>query len=57
MDVIDRYGYVQVVVNEKNKYFNDIYHTPVQSVVYIEGKVSKRKSPNKKVDNGDIEVL
>ena len=34
MDVIDRYGYVQVVVDDKNKYFDEVYHTPIQSVVY-----------------------
>ena len=57
MDVIDRYGYVQVVVDDKNKYFDEVYHTPIQSVVYVEGKVNKRKSPNNKIKNGDIEVL
>ena len=30
LDVMDRYGYVQVVVEENNKYFDDVYHTPVK---------------------------
>ena len=57
MDVIDRYGYVQVVVQQSNKYFDAVYHTPMQSVVYVEGKVQKRKNPNKNIANGDIEII
>ena len=57
MDVMDRYGYVQVVVEQNNKDFDKVYHTPIQSVVYVEGNVQKRKNPNKNLKNGDIEIV
>ncbi len=57
LDVYDRYGLVQVVVEENNKYFQQIYSTPKESVVKIFGQVNLRKSPNIKIKNGDIEIL
>ena len=56
MDVYDRYGLVQIVVEEKNKFFKSVLSTTVQSVVSIEGKVRLRSNPNKKIKNGDIEI-
>lgn len=57
LDVYDRYGLVQVVVEENNKYFNEIYSTPKESVVKIHGQVQLRKSPNNKIKNGDVEII
>lgn len=57
LEVSDRYGLVQVVLNDKNKYYDEVYHTPLQSVVFVTGKVQKRKSVNKNLPNGDIEVV
>ena len=51
LDVYDRYGLVQVVVEENNKYFNEIYSTPKESVVRIHGEVKLRKSSNNKILN------
>jgi aspartyl-tRNA synthetase len=56
LDVADRYGLVQVVVNENNTYFNEVYSTPRESVVEITGIVNKRKNPNPSIPNGDIEI-
>ncbi len=57
LDIYDRYGLVQVVVDETNKYFNEIYSTPKESVVKIFGEVQLRKTPNNKIKNGDVEIV
>ncbi len=57
LDIYDRYGLIQVVVEENNKYFEQIYSTPKESVVKIFGQVNLRKSPNTKIKNGDVEIL
>jgi aspartyl-tRNA synthetase len=56
LDVSDRYGLIQVLVNENNQYFNEVYSTPRESVVEITGIVNKRKNPNPSIANGDIEI-
>jgi aspartyl-tRNA synthetase len=56
LDVADRYGLVQVVVNESNSYFNEIYSIPRESVIEVTGIVNKRKNPNSAIPNGDIEI-
>jgi aspartyl-tRNA synthetase len=55
--VADRYGLVQVVVEEKNKYFDEVYNTSRESVVEITGVVQTRKNINKNLSNGDIEII
>ncbi|MBQ6954829.1 MAG: aspartate--tRNA ligase, partial [Mycoplasma sp.] len=57
LELKDRFGYIQVVVEGDNKFFNDVYHTPMQSTVCISGIVQKRKSINSKIKNGDIEII
>ena len=57
LELKDRFGYIQVVVEGDNKFFNDVYHTPIQSTVCISGIVQKRKSINSKIKNGDIEII
>ncbi|MDR1991229.1 MAG: aspartate--tRNA ligase [Mycoplasmataceae bacterium] len=57
LDVGDRYGLVQVVVKENNKFFNNIIHLTRESVVTITGTVNVRKNINKNIPNGDIEIL
>ena len=44
LELKDRFGFIQVVVEGDNKFFNDVYHTPIQSTVCISGVVQKRKS-------------
>ena len=57
LELKDRFGFIQVVVEGDNKFFNDVYHTPIQSTVCISGVVQKRKSINSKIKNGDIEII
>lgn len=57
LELKDRFGFIQVVVEGDNKFFNDVYHTPMQSTVCISGVVQKRKSINSKIKNGDIEII
>ena len=57
LELKDRFGFIQVVVEGYNKFFNDVYHTPIQSTVCISGVVQKRKSINSKIKNGDIEII
>ena len=57
LELKDRFGFIQVVVEGDNKFFNDVYHTPIQSTVCISGGVQKRKSINSKIKNGDIEII
>lgn len=57
IEIKDRFGFVQVVVEQNNKFFNEIYHTPIQSTICVSGIVQKRKSVNNKIKNGDIEIV
>jgi aspartyl-tRNA synthetase len=57
LDVADRYGIVQVVVNESNPYFNEIYNLTRESVVNIEGTVNERKNHNANLSTGAIEIV
>lgn len=56
LDVADRYGFVQVVTDEHNSFFNEILHLSRESVVEIIGKVKARKNINQSIPNGDIEI-
>jgi aspartyl-tRNA synthetase len=56
LDVADRYGIVQVVVEENNKFFDAVLSVTRESVVEITGTVSQRKNVNKTLPNGDIEI-
>jgi aspartyl-tRNA synthetase len=57
LDVADRYGLVQVVVNETNKFYEQILTLSKESVVQIVGTVKLRKDPNKSLPNGDVELV
>lgn len=57
IDVMDRYGVIQVVANEADSCFNTLYKASVQSVIHVKGIVNKRKSINHTMINGDIEVI
>lgn len=57
VEIKDRFGFIQVVVEQNNKFFNEIYHTPVQSTICVSGIVQKRKNVNNKIMNGDIEII
>lgn len=57
LELKDRFGFIQVVVENENKFFDEVYHTPVQSTVCVSGVIQKRKSINPKNKNGDIEII
>lgn len=56
LDISDRSGLVQVVLNDSNEYYELIKGLPRESVVEIVGKVVKRSNPNLEIKNGDIEL-
>lgn len=56
LDVADRTGMIQVVVNDSSEFYNQIKSLPRESVVEITGKVLKRSNPNNEIKNGDIEL-
>ncbi|MDE6429169.1 MAG: aspartate--tRNA ligase [Malacoplasma sp.] len=56
IDVYDITGIVQVVVEEKNKQFEECLKTPKESVVAIEGIVRKRSNINKELKTGEFEI-
>ncbi len=56
IDVYDITGIVQVVVEEKNKHFEECLKTPKESVIAIEGVVRKRSNVNKELKTGEFEI-
>ena len=52
LDVYDISGFVQVFVDEKNKFYNEIYSTPKGTLVSIKGTLKNRKSINNEVPSG-----
>lgn len=56
LDVSDRTGLIQVVLNDSNTYYNQVKTLPRESVVEILGTVLKRSNPNNDIKNGDIEL-
>jgi aspartyl-tRNA synthetase len=57
LDIADRYGLVQVVVDQINPNFEQIYQLTKESVVEIDGIVKHRKNINIKLTNGNIEII
>lgn len=56
LDIYDRSGIVQVVVNEKNKNFNIVSSISKESVVQVTGIVQLRSNPNKELKTGLYEI-
>ena len=56
MDVYDTTGYVQIVLEESNDYFELAEKTPKESVVSIKGILVERKSVNDKIPTGKYEI-
>lgn len=57
LDVYDISGFVQVFVDEKNKFYNEIYSTPKETLVSIKGTLKNRKSINNEVPSGHVEII
>ncbi len=58
IDLRDNYGLTQCVIDKKNKQFNELEKTQLETVIRISGKVVKRNSEtiNKDIETGEIEV-
>ena len=56
LDIADRTGLIQVVLNESNNNYNLVKSLPRESVVEIVGTVVERMNPNLDIKNGEIEL-
>ncbi len=56
LDIADRTGLIQVVLNESNQNYNLVKSLPRESVVEILGIVVERMNPNLDIKNGEIEL-
>lgn len=56
LDLRDRYGKTQIVLNEKSIDKNLLKDLSLESCIGILGEVKERKDKNKSIDTGDIEV-
>ena len=58
IDLRDNYGLTQCVIDKKNKQFNELEKTQLETVIRISGKVVKRNSEtiNKDIETGEIEI-
>lgn len=57
LDIRDRSGIVQVVIDDKNINFELVKNLKRESVVEITGVVSLRKTSNDEIENGDVEIV
>lgn len=57
LDIRDRSGIVQVVIDDKNINFELVKNLKRESVVEITGVVSLRKTSNDEIKNGDVEIV
>lgn len=57
LDIRDRSGIVQVVVDDTNTSFELVKNLKRESVVEITGVVNLRKTSNDEIKNGDVEIV
>lgn len=57
IDLYDKTGLVQVVVDSNNKFFNECLSLTKESCVTINGTVRKRSNPNKDIPTGLYEIV
>ena len=57
IDLRDRSGIVQLVVNPDNKNYDLASNLKNENVIKVVGKVSKRENINDKLETGEIEIL
>ncbi|MGL4950756.1 MAG: aspartate--tRNA ligase [Mycoplasma sp.] len=56
LDIGDRFGIVQVVLNNENKHYESVLSISKESVVEIIGTVKLRSSPNESLPTGAYEI-
>lgn len=57
VDLYDRYGILQVIVDIKNPNYEKIKKLSKESVIEVSGKIQKRSNINHELANGDIEMF
>ncbi len=57
IDLRDRSGIVQLVVNDDNKFYSDAASLKSESVIKVIGNIRERENKNKNIATGDIEVV
>ncbi len=57
IDLRDRSGIIQLVVNPDNSCYKIADEIKNEYVIYVEGKISKRENVNSKLKTGEIEVI
>ncbi len=57
IDLRDRTGIIQLVVNPENEFYETATNLKNEYVIRVSGKVVERISANEKIDTGKIEVI
>ena len=57
IDLRDRWGITQIVVNPNNEFYNVAAEVKNEYVLKATGKVVERESKNKNIPTGDVEVI
>ena len=57
IDLRDRSGIVQLVINPESKCYNIAETIKSEYVIEARGIISKRENPNKNIETGDIEII
>ncbi len=57
IDLRDRYGITQLVVEPDNKFYEEAFKVKSEYIIEVTGKVVERSNKNKNIPTGDIEVL
>ncbi len=57
IDLRDREGITQVVVNPENKFYDLASKVRSEYVIYVEGEVVERESKNSKITTGEVEIV
>ena len=57
IDLRDRWGITQIVVNPNNEFYNVAAEVKNEYVLKATGKVVERESKNKNISTGDVEVI
>ncbi|MCL2521751.1 MAG: aspartate--tRNA ligase [Erysipelotrichales bacterium] len=56
IDLRDKSGIIQLVVNPDNKYYNEAVKIRAEFVIYAKGTVIERSNKNKNIATGEIEI-
>jgi len=56
IDLRDKSGIVQLVVNPNNRYYNEAVKIRAEFVIYAKGTVIERSNKNKNIPTGEIEI-